>query len=121
MSLPASLVTMVGRAGPTLVWHCFHEVSSPFWRAECVGPVGGPGQKRSAVVDVSVEMIGPDLVDDRTTEVADRTQETGPLVRRQPAQDRPHPVLLERFDLVADPGSFGGRLDDDDPAVICNP
>jgi hypothetical protein len=75
---------------------------------------------RAVGVGVS-EVVGPDLVGHRAAQVAEREQHARLLVGREPGEDGPHPVLLERLDLVADPNSVGGGTDDDDPAVVGDP
>src|SRR3954451_20094241 len=69
---------------------------------------GGAAGRASDVVDVRLEVIGPDLVDDGAGEVAERREDATELVGLQPGQDRADPVLLQGLDLVTDPGTLVG-------------
>jgi hypothetical protein len=73
------------------------------------------------VVGVDVEVVRPDLFDDGAPKVTDRAPDPAELVRGQATQNRAHPVLLERFDLIADPCALLGWPNDDDPSVVRDP
>jgi hypothetical protein len=72
-------------------------------------------------VDVIAEVVRADVLDHRFPEVGDRTEDPLESRRREAAQDRPEAILLDRLDLVADPGTLLGRSDEDDATIVRNP
>src|SRR4051794_12542630 len=162
MSLPASFVTMVGRAGPTIVWSSAprNRPSMTANRISILARIGNPsagsssrlgavmsrstgidsieapssgtagldgdavrsglGMGSSVAVLVIREVVRADLLRHGLAQVADGRQDPLEPWLRQPAEDRPQPVLLERLDLVTDPGALGRCADENDAAVVGN-
>ena len=85
------------------------------------GANAGGEPPRSGGLRVGVQVVGSDLLDDGGSQVADRAVDSGQLLRGQTLEDRSHPVLLERLDLVALTSALGRRPDDHNAAVIGNP
>ena len=64
--------------------------------------VAGGTRRGSGGAGVRVQVVGADLVDDGATQVVERAADAGSSWSGvEPAEDRPHPILLERLDLVA--------------------
>src|SRR3954453_3549562 len=80
----------------------------------------GLGLGSGVAVLVVGEMVCANLLHHGLAKVADGGQDPLEPRLRQPAEDRPQPVLLERLDLVTDPGALGGCPDENDPAVVGN-